>query len=328
MVASAWRRIALFASVGVLLLSVLVQPAAAQEGGSGLIISPTRNPLEVAAGSSDRFTVNLRNVSGADVRVRAVINDFKSDGESGEPKIITDPDYVDPFSIKKFITNVSDVTLKKDERKDIDITVDVPAGTVAGAYYGVIRYTAVPGGEQTPGEGTIAMNASVGTLVLITVPGQITEQIQVRSIRARLDKKPSSFFFKSPTDIATEIKNNGNGFSQPFGRISVSRGNTEVWSDELNNADERANILPKSVRTFDNALENINRPGRYTITASISHGSGGEVIPFKTSFWYIPLWILIAIGVALLVILIAGYILYRRKFQKKKSKTQRFGKKR
>lgn len=328
MVASAWRRIALFASVGVLLLSVLVQPAAAQEGGSGLIISPTRNPLEVAAGSSDRFTVNLRNVSGADVRVRAVINDFKSDGESGEPKIITDPDYVDPFSIKKFITNVSDVTLKKDERKDIDITVDVPAGTVAGAYYGVIRYTAVPGGEQTPGEGTIAMNASVGTLVLITVPGQITEQIQVRSIRARLDKKPSSFFFKSPTDIATEIKNNGNGFSQPFGRISVSRGNTEVWSDELNNADERANILPKSVRTFDNALENINRPGRYTITASISHGSGGEVIPFKTSFWYIPLWILIAIGVALLVILIAGYILYRRKFQKKKPKTQRFGKKR
>jgi hypothetical protein len=316
MVTSAIRRLALYSGVVVLLIASSIHLTTAQQGGSGLIISPTRTELEVAAGASDKISIRLQNVSGVDVTAKAEVNDFESDGVTGEPKIITDPDNTSPYSIRKFLSNVGDVQMSKDERKDFDIIVDVPADTVAGAYYGVIRYTAAPGGEQQPGEGTIALNASVGTLVMITVPGNITEQIQVRSVKVSQNKKAGNFFFKTPDKVDVEIKNNGNGFAKPFGRVQINRGKSEVYSYELNNTEPKANILPQSVRLFSNGLENIKTPGRYSVVANLSHGAGGDVITYSTSFWYIPLWIIITIGVILLVIILGGYLLYRRKFRK------------
>lgn len=317
-----WKRAALMAGVTVIVLS-LGLGASAQQGGSGLIISPTRSELEIAPGGSDKISVSLKNVSGGDIIARAQINDFTSDGQTGEPRVIPDSKTESPNSIRKFLSGTIDLPLKSDEKKDFEIAINVPEGTPAGAYYGILRYTAVPGGESVPGEGKVALTASVGTLILIQVPGNITEQIQVRSIRALQNDKPKGFFLTAPTKIATEIKNTGNSFSKPFGRISIANGSKEVYSYELNNVEPKANILPGSVRTFTDEVKNVKKPGRYTVTANISHGRGGEVITYKSSFWYIPAFVIILFVGLILAIAAGGYLLYRKKFGRKRKTTGR-----
>lgn len=63
-------------------------------------------------------------------------------------------------------------------------------------------------------------------------------------------------------------------------------------------------------------------PGKYTATASIAYGNGGEVVNYKSSFWYIPVWLLIVL--TLLFVATATFIvlIYRKKytFHRKKKK--------
>jgi hypothetical protein len=314
---SAWRRIALAAGISVVVAGTSLPLSRAQEdtSGSGLSISPTRTELSISPGGANTVKINLRNVSGTDIVAKATVNDFESDDETGEPRLLPESDKQNPASIRRFIQNLSDVELKKDEKKDIELEVQVPNDTPPGAYYGAIRYTAVPVGQRTD-PGQVALTASVGTLVLIEVPGDITEQIQILSIRALREGKAGSFFFNQPNEAAVRIKNTGNSFSKPFGRVSVTQsGGKEVYSYELNDTDPKSNILPNSNRTFKDKLENIKTPGRYSITANISHGKGGEVLTQRVSFWYVPVWLAAVLGAVLLAVLVGAYGLYRTRFR-------------
>ena len=159
----------------------------------------------------------------------------------------------------------------------------------------------------------------MASLVLIEVPGDITEQIQVNSVKALKDKKPGSFFTSVPNKISIAVKNNGNSFSKPFGTVSVTdMSGKQVHSYELNNSTPRGNILPKSSRTFTDELKGVKKPGRYTVTANVSHGSGGEVITQKTSFWYMPVWVIITLLVLLAGLASGAFYLYRKQFGRKR----------
>jgi hypothetical protein len=316
---SIWKRAALLVGAG-LVLSGGGWTAFAQqnnEGASGLSISPTRTELNVAPGASQEFSISLRNVSGTDIIANAIINDFESDDQTGEPRLLSDTGDPSPASIRNFLSGLSDIALKKDEKKDIKLNVQVPADAAPGGYYGVVRFTAVPTNQQAA-PGQVALTASVGTLVLIEVPGDITEQIQILNLQALHDNNGGNFFLKPPNRAAITIKNNGNSFSKPLGRVALTNMRSqEVYSYELNNTDPRGNILPNSVRTFTDKLQNIKTPGRYSLMANISHGSGSEVLTYKVSFWYLPPWVLAVIAIVLLGIIGAAFILYRRRFSSK-----------
>ncbi len=317
------KRVATVVSVAVFSVVLFQLPILAQEnkGSSGLNISPTRSELQVEPGKSDVIRLALQNVSGTAIDAKVTINDFESDGLTGEPKLLPDDKQDSPSSIRKFITNAEGFPMAVDEKKNLELGVSIPAGTAPGAYYGVIRYTAVPINKQS-GDGNVALTASVGTLVLIEVPGDITEQIQINSMKVSQGDKSGTFFMKSPNSVTIEIKNNGNSFSKPFGRVSVSGGfgGGEVYSYELNNTDPKANILPNSSRAFKDNIQNVKRPGRYTVLANISYGRGGEVITQQVSFWYIPIWLLAVAGVIIVLIVAGGALIYRKKFAHPKKK--------
>lgn len=305
-----------FAAIG---LSALIIAAGfptthAQEstGGSGLSISPTRYELTVNPGKADAFEVTLKNISGVDILARAVVNDFESNNETGEPKIIVDPKVQSPNSVRDLLVGVSDIELKKDETKKFSIAVQVPENATSGAYYGVIRYTAEQINKDPAVERQVALNASLGLIVLIQVPGNITEQVQAQKIRAERNGRGSSFFFSPPTQAAVTLKNTGNGFAKPFGRVTVTKGGEEVYSYEMNNTDPRSNILPGASRTFKDEIKNVSKLGRYTLTANISYGKGGDILTLKTSFWVFPMWFVLTILVVFIALAIAGFLLYRR----------------
>jgi hypothetical protein len=316
---SVWRRGLALIALAILVVFSGFQTGVAQQdqSGSGLIISDTRYEREIMPGTSTTIKVSLKNVSGNAITAKSEINDFESDDQTGEPRVITNATEQSPTSIKPFTSGVNDFDLEKDEKKDFDVQLSIPNNAAAGAYYGIIRYSAVPKGQTEDADGgNVALTASVGTIVLITVPGDINEQIQLRSVKVGVGDMLGNFFWKKPDNSRVEIKNLGNGFSKPFGRVYMTNmSGDEVYSYELNNTDPRANILPNSTRIFKDKLEGVSTPGRYTVTASISHGSGGEVLTESVAFWYIPLWMLILIVIILVVLAVSIYAFYKRRFR-------------
>jgi hypothetical protein len=293
----------------------LTSPIAAQEQvpGSGLQISPTRHELSVDAGTKKTVTISLKNVSGAKVNAKAIINDFESDDATGTPKLLTKAGQSSPASIKKLVTNLEDVPLDKDQVKDIAVTIAVPANASPGAYYGVIRFQAVP--VDADNDGNVSLTASVGTIMLIEVPGEIRESMEVLSIKAEKGGKSSFFFTSAPDKMAVQVKNTGNSFLKPFGKVTITKGSKEIYSYELNNTDPRGNVLPDSTRTFRDDIKNIGGFGRYKAVANLGFGDGGEVVTVNATFWLIPLWLLVVI-IALLVGLVLGIVMITLKLRK------------
>lgn len=306
-------------------LPVLSQNTYAQEGsGSGLRVSPTRTLLTIDPGESDTVTQTVKNVTSSPVTVQPLLNDFESDGVSGEPRLIGNPDEVSAHSLRDFVSLPEDFDLQPDEEKQVEVGLDLPGSASPGAYYGSILYRAAPQGER--GDGQVALVASVGSLILLEVPGDITEQIAIKDIGAYLGDSKGSFFLKKPDNLGVLVENLGNGFSQPFGKVSVKdwRGN-EIFLYELNEGPPRNNILPYSTRLFTNEFMDIESktvngkeeitktspitwPGRYTITGNISHGSSGELFTVTSTFWYIPSWLILLI--LIVVAVLAGVVFY------------------
>lgn len=327
----------LIALVSIVAFTLLTLPIIAQEtSGSGLRISPTRTDLSLVPGDSREIIQTVRNVTQNAVTVEPILNDFESDGRSGEPRLIGDPDEVSAFSLREFISVPESFDLEPGEEQEVTISVIVPDNASPGAYFGSMLYRASPQGAT--GDGQVALIASVGSLVLLEVPGDITERIEIKDISAFLGDNSGSIFTKKPDAIGVEIENQGNSFSQPFGKVSVKdwRGN-DVFLYELNDGAPRGNILPNSTRVFLNELFNVEIrtvnneevvdrvspltwPGRYSITGNISHGSTGEIFTVQSSFWYIPIWLIIFISALLVVVVGSAVYLYRKYLSRSKKR--------
>jgi hypothetical protein len=319
------RRLALCVGVA-LFLATFSLPVIAQQGtGNGLQITPTRTEIQINPGEVKTFSITVKNVTQADVLAQVSLNDFESDGLTGEPKIIVNAGERTTSSLDRFLKGLEDITLKAGESKVVNLTIDAPGDAPPGAYYGAIRFTAAPANtEEGVDDRQVTLTASVASLVLVEVSGDITEQIQLRS--AKIERKvgdefkAGSFFMSPPSHMAVEVKNNGNSFSKPFGRVTINKGGKEVYSYEINAKDPRGNILPRSVRTFRDEIQNVNKIGRYTADVSVSHGSGGEILTQQVAFWYMPAWIIIVLLLLLIGIGVGAYFLYKKKFARRRTR--------
>jgi hypothetical protein len=298
-----------------------------QDPASGLQISPTRSELTVKRGSSDKVSISLKNVTGGSIIAKPEINDFESDNDTGTPRLITDSNQKSPFTIKDFISTIPDIPMKSGETKKIEVPINIPANQPPGGYFGVVRFIAEPVSNNTDNEGRqVNLTASLGHIVLISVPGDAKEQLQLISFTAEKDSKPGSVFSSAPDGIALGLKNSGNSFSKPFGTVTVRdfRGK-EVHQYEVNNTDPRGNILPESTRVFHDKVENLSSaPGKYNAIASVSYGTGGDVLVSEITFWVIPTWLRILAAVVVLLIAIAIFYAYKRlRKQQRKYKSGR-----
>lgn len=307
-------------AVAFVALAILAPVGAQQDGsvgGSGLQISPPRTDTTLGAGEQREVTISVTNVTQGDLTARTSINDFESDNETGNPRLLVNTDERTPYSLANMISGLEDFDLNSGETKEIAITISVPADATPGAYFSAVRFAAVPKTDDDPagtdGDQQVALTASVAHLLLIEVPGEINEQIQLESLKFRRDNTDIRFPWTAPNQTALSINNLGNGFSRPFGKITISRGGAEIYSYEVNDTEPKGVVLPQSSRTFVNNVENISAPGKYVATALVAYGNGGEVLKFENSFWYIPLWSIAAAVVLIGALAIGGRKIYGKK---------------
>ncbi len=305
---------------------------AAQNNGqaNGFRISPVRSEYTIEKGKSVTLTISLENPSGVATAARPVVNDFvAADDESGEPRLILDDNAPLPKNdFKKLVSQIPDITIGPKEKKEIPVTISVPENANAGGYYGAIRFIPVVVAQND--KTNVGLTASVGTIVLIRVPGNLTERLDLVQLSAAAKVKVKgvdtykarSFFTSGDVGMFTRLKNSGDIHVQPFGQIHIKDmfGKT-VQTIEFNNTEPRANVLPDSTRKFTNDLEKRRWFGRYTIEAALGYSQGGgDLITTQATFWYIPTLALWAMLIAVIAVVGVIYWLIRKNKARKQHK--------
>lgn len=305
-------RTRLAAAITILALTVAAVPALAAtqqaaSGGNGLRVSPVRTDLTVSPGTTQTVTIHVTNVTSTPANLQVIVNDFTAgQNETGEPAILLNPNqYAPSHSLKRFIAPISGFTLQPGEEKDVPVNISVPAGAAGGGYYGAVRFAPA----STPqGDNNVTLSGSVGSLILIKVPGNIKEQVNIASFDVRDGDQPRSVFFSGKNlKAVVRFNNQGNVQEEPFGKVLLKKGSKVLGAYEVNSDEPRGNVLPGSIRRFDVPLNHVGSFGKYTLEGNFGYGSSGQLISAKTTFYVLPIW---AVIVGILIILFILFLIF------------------
>ncbi len=294
--------------LGLSVILTLVMPAQAAAntsgGANGFLISPVINEVTVDKGQSQTVQIAVQNPTSLPTTAQAIVNDFvASSDESGTPRLLLNNNTPLPANnFKALVSSIPDVSLAPQEKKYINVTITVPANAHSGGYYGAVRFIPVNSGNQS----NVGLTASVGTLFLVTVPGNLVEKLNLVQLSASHGSTPTSFFTSGNVSVLTRLNNVGDIHVQPFGNVQVKDmfGHV-VASFQFNNTTPRTNILPESIRRYVNQLPKHSWLGRYTINENLAYSQGsGNLIVASASFWYFPWWF-IGVVIALIIIIVA-----------------------
>lgn len=275
--------------------------------GQGLEISPPVIELAADPGQTVTATIRVRNVTAGQLIAKGKADDFGAgEDESGQPKLLLEETGATRYSLKYWVSGVPDLRLASQEVKTTTVNIKVPQNAEPGGHFGVIRFTAVP--PDLDGTG-VALSASVGTLVLLKVSGPITEKLGVAEFSSMKNMggknaAKTSFFEHGPIGFVVRLKNEGSVHEKAKGSIEVTNTFGKKVGSIAVNA-KGGNVLPDSVRRFEQSLDKKQLFGRYTAKLAMTY-SGEKKLEAKMSFWVIP-WKLILL--ALLGLVALGFLL-------------------
>lgn len=273
--------------------------------GQALEIAPPLINLSLNPGQTVTTEISLRDVSNGPSLVTNEVNDFGANGDDGTPKIITQADPGNPYSLINWIKPIPQILLKPHEIQKISVKITVPQNASPGGYFGVIRFT----GASPDLKGTgVALSPSLGSLLLIKVNGDAKEAMSVDAFTVSHNGMSGAILESAPLQFAETLKNTGNMFEKPVGQVAI----TDMFGKKIAAVNVNlagGNVLPQSTRKFSQPLDSTvigNRVlfGHYTAHLSLAYGASGQTLKSNLGFWIIPYKL---IGVVI-VLLIIGFI--------------------
>jgi hypothetical protein len=305
---------ALFIVVVATALLYGASPALAQE--FDLTVIPAKVELEVQAGQSLEFSVELRNNGQQALDLLVYPMDYAVNPDN---TFIFEPPGYYTYSCADWIEIKRDrVGVPTGSSLVETFQVSVPEGAEPGGHYGVIFFQdASEPNPDIPAE----LTPRVGSLILITVPGEIIREGSVK----KFDVESDYFSLWGPSgeggagwparNIAyhLEVENTGNVHITVKALISYhSTFGSGSGSIELGTM----TILPETVRYFDGTLPNPPFIGRFEAEAVIMYGPDQFTFDIEeratTSFTVFPvLWFLLLI-LGIFVIWLGVHILRKR----------------
>jgi hypothetical protein len=98
---------------------------------------------------------------------------------------------------------------------------------------------------------------------------------------------------------------------EPFGKITVKRFGKVVQTTEINNDETRGSVLPDSIRRFDVPLTKLSSFGKYSIEGNFGYGETGQLLTAQTTFYVIPLFLIILILVVVIGLVVLCVVIPR-----------------
>lgn len=276
--------------------------------GNGLRLSPVRTDLTINPGSSQTIDVYVQNITSENANLQGVIDDFTAGaGETGTPAILLNGEKAPNHSLKDYVSPIGTFSLAAQATKDVKVTITIPKGIAGGGYFGAVRF--LP--SSTGSNSNVNLTASVASLIIVTVPGPVDEQMSLASFDVR-QMNTKTNVLNSPSVLFTTNKNlngvvrfqnGGNLQEEPFGKMILKKGSSVIATYNVNNTTPRGNVLPDSIRRFAIPLTGLGTFGKYTLEGNFGYGSKGQLLSAQTSFYIVPVaGVVIAVVVLLLII--------------------------
>lgn len=307
--------VATFAVTGATHTAAVASEQSAQVGTTNsantLKVSPVRSDITIEPGSSRVVETILSNLTNEPIVVEALENDFVAADEHGNPSLLLDADqYAPSHSLKRFIEPIGQVTVPANESVIVEVKIVIPADASAGGYFGAVRFAPSVQGSG----GQVNMSASVASLILLTVPGDLEERLGLTDFEVRQNNVASAYFGNGDNlQLFTRFNNTGNVQAAPFGKVSVLKGDTVVYEADFNEEDPRGVVLPDSARRWEVPLSDIDGFGKYTVSATFTYGTTNQTIEATKTFWVIPLTV-VAIAAAILLLVVTIVTIAVRKY--------------
>lgn len=336
------RKVARALSVLVAAITLLtVTGTQAQQSSNGLGVSP-RKDYTVQPGKTINDTLYISNLSlRQDLLVSIRLVEFGAKDETGTPALQLDEDApATPWSLKPFVKVASSVKVDAGKSTNVPISVTIPASQGAGSYYSAIEYTA----QNPETKEKVNISASTASLVFVNVPGNTKEQLTLKQFGAyapNSDGTTGTFatisFGSAPKEFAYRLENGGNVAERPSGSIVVRNmfGRT-VKEIEDANPKKQLVLLGQTRRiqvcmqssVLESKAPNGGQsdaeqvvcedpglwPGRYTAQMALYYGMNGNTtqeVAATTTFWYLPWWSLVGLGIIILIIVALVWLIRR-----------------
>lgn len=264
---------------------------------AGIKASPLR--IEEIVEPGDRLTrfVKITNLTDSYQTFYVYLMDFKARGEGGEALLFPVGSEQGPYLANWIEAPAGGIDFSPGEEKQIPITFQVPDQAGPGGHYGAIVFGPRPP-EVDPNEGAIiALTHQVGVLALFHVIGDVIEEGRIREFTTDKNFYPTPF----KINFLTKIEASGNVHIKPIGSIEIKNMfGKQIATLPVNSVG--ANVLPQSIRRFENSWQDDFGFGRYTASLVLTFGTpahqggtGLQTVFAERNFWIMPWNIIIPI---------------------------------
>jgi len=287
-----------------------------KNNANSIKISPLRSDVTLQPGESGTITVHVTNVTNGTVILKPIENDFVAGDENGTPSIILDENSYSPsHSLKRFMVPLQNITIAAGSTSDVSMHITVPKTAQAGGYYGALRFAPAGSGGQA-----VNLSASVASLVLLTVPGPVVEQLTLTNFDIQQNGGTATNF-RTPNNLGLLVRflNKGNLQEGPFGQINVQKGTKVVYKYDFNQDMPRQVILPDSARRWDVPVKNLGKFGKYTVSGTFGYGTKGTTINIQKTVWIVPTAYIMGIVGTVVVVggVVAGLFMFLRSYKRR-----------
>lgn len=268
------------------------------QGIEGLSAIPPRLELTVKPDGVASQIIKVRNESSVEKTIIITVEDFVVNDDKGTPTIISSTSKTDNrWAASSWIqVSPSTVKLKGGETKSLTLTVTPPANALSGGHYAMVISS--PDNQVSLLNSTgSSIQTKVGTLVYITIPGNIRQNAVVKDFTA---PKFSEF---GPIDFKSTIQNLSDVHIKPAGNIAITNMlGFKTGYIQFNSLG--TNIFPGQTREFENQLTKKWLFGRYKAELNAAYGTAGGVATAVVFFWVIPWRFLILLTTAIIIIVV------------------------
>ncbi|USN96756.1 MAG: hypothetical protein H6797_00960 [Candidatus Nomurabacteria bacterium] len=283
--------VALIFSVASTLASV-PSVATAAGVGYGLSVSPPRQTLDLAAGSTKTAFFTVKNATDKSMVVDLSVKEFSVSDKTY--------DYVFSKPEHEWVkTRLEQLTLQPNHAAKIIYDVTVPERAKPGGYYFALFASTKVNGAALPG------TEQVATLLYVTVDGKL-----VRTSVLQNDSVPW-FVMGDEIPYKFSVKDTGNVYFTAYFYGKVNG----LFVDQPASGTSHI-VMPGATRTISGSVPTPFLPGVYTMTYGYKVDFANIEIVKTTLVIFIPPW---SIAASVFVLLLALWLRQRRYIKKEQS---------
>jgi hypothetical protein len=204
-------------------------------------VTPIRLELSGDPGAVISGSFSVYNDSNTDRTLYTSAQNFEAKDETGNPVFVPGND-----GLVSWVHMAASFDSKARQEVKIPFTISIPKNAEPGGYFAGLFASTLP---NNAGAGQVALGSRIGTLLLLTVNGNISEGITVLEFGTDNSQR---FFTSLPINFYYRFQNSGADRIKPLGDVLIKNifgMTTKILNANKNNG----NVLPKSIRRFETA---------------------------------------------------------------------------